>query len=68
VLFTDGVTEIAPEDPSAGERSFKRALGEVAGEDAAGVVKNVERAILDPRGELRDDAALVVAKRLGTTG
>jgi hypothetical protein len=24
----------------------------------------VERSILDPRGELRDDAALVVAKRL----
>ena len=68
VLFTDGVTEIAPEDPTEGERSFRRALGEVVGEDAAGVVKNVERSVLDPRGELRDDAALVVAKRLGTSG
>ena len=34
-----------------------------AAEDAAGIVKTVERAILDPRGALRDDAALVVAKR-----
>jgi hypothetical protein len=32
-------------------------------EDAAAIVKNVERSVLDPRGELRDDAALVVAKR-----
>ena len=35
-----------------------------ASDDAAGIVKTVERTLLDPRGMLRDDAALVVAKRL----
>jgi serine phosphatase RsbU (regulator of sigma subunit) len=63
-LFTDGVTEISAQQPREGERLLRAALVGVAAEDAAGIVKEVERSILDPRGELRDDAALVVAKRL----
>jgi serine phosphatase RsbU (regulator of sigma subunit) len=64
VLFTDGVTEVSAEQPREGERLLRSTLVEVVGEDAAGIVKDVERSILEPRGELRDDAALVVAKRL----
>jgi serine phosphatase RsbU (regulator of sigma subunit) len=64
VLFTDGVTEVSTEEPDEGERLLRTTLTAVAGEDAAGIVKEVERSILDPRGELRDDAALVVAKRV----
>jgi serine phosphatase RsbU (regulator of sigma subunit) len=63
-LFTDGVTELSVERPEEGERLLRSALSTAADEDAAGVVKTVERSVLDPRGELRDDAALVVAKRV----
>jgi len=63
-LFTDGVTEASASDPLEGERLLRSVLKGSAGDDAAAVVKQVERSILDPRGELRDDAALVVAKRL----
>jgi serine phosphatase RsbU (regulator of sigma subunit) len=63
VLFTDGLTEVSAERPDEGERLLRGALADVALEDAAAIVKNVERSVLDPRGELRDDAALVVAKR-----
>jgi len=42
---------------------LRAALAEVADEDAASIVKNVERIVLDRRSELRDDAALVVAAR-----
>lgn len=64
VLFTDGVTELSVERPEEGERMLHSALVAAAAEDAAGIVKTVERSLLEPRGELRDDAALVVAKRL----
>ena len=47
-----------------GEAMLRSALVAAAGEEAAGIIKTVERTLLDPRGELRDDAALVVAKRL----
>ena len=63
-LFTDGVTELSVERPDEGESMFRSALTAAATEDAAGIVKSVERTLLEPRGELRDDAALVVAKRL----
>jgi serine phosphatase RsbU (regulator of sigma subunit) len=63
-LFTDGVTELSVERPDEGGSMLRSALVSAASEDAAGIVKTVERALLDPRGELRDDAALVVAKRL----
>ncbi|HEV2952351.1 MAG TPA: PP2C family protein-serine/threonine phosphatase, partial [Actinomycetota bacterium] len=63
-LFTDGVTELSVEHPDEGGSMLRSALVEAAAEDAAGIVKTVERTLLDPRGELRDDAALVVAKRL----
>lgn len=63
-LFTDGVTEVSAEQPDEGERVLRSRLAAVASEDAAGIVKDIERSILDPRGDLRDDAALVVAKRL----
>jgi serine phosphatase RsbU (regulator of sigma subunit) len=63
-LFTDGVTELSVEHPEEGESLLRSALVAAAAEDAAGIVKKVERTLLDPRGELRDDAALVVAKRL----
>ena len=62
-LFTDGVTELSVEHPDEGETILRSTLEAAAAEDAAGIVKTVERAMLDPRGELRDDAALVVAKR-----
>jgi serine phosphatase RsbU (regulator of sigma subunit) len=62
-LFTDGLTEVSAERPDEGERLLRAALADVLHEDAAAIVKNVERSVLDPRGELRDDAALVVAKR-----
>jgi serine phosphatase RsbU (regulator of sigma subunit) len=63
ILFTDGLTEVWAERPAEGERLLRAALTEVADEDAATIVKNVERAVLDPRGDLRDDAALVIATR-----
>ncbi len=63
-LFTDGLTELSVEHPDEGEAMLRSALVAAAGEEAAGVIKTVERTLLDPRGELRDDAALVVAKRL----
>lgn len=63
-LFTDGLTELSVERPDEGEAMLRSALVAAAGEDAAGIIKTVERTLLDPRGELRDDAALVVAKRL----
>ena len=63
-LFTDGVTELSVEHPEEGESMLRSALIAASGEEAAGIVKTVERTLLDPRGELRDDAALVVAKRL----
>jgi serine phosphatase RsbU (regulator of sigma subunit) len=63
-LFTDGVTELSVERPTEGESMLRSALIAAATEDAAGIVKTVERTLLEPRGELRDDAALVVAKRL----
>jgi serine phosphatase RsbU (regulator of sigma subunit) len=63
-LFTDGLTELSVEPPDEGEAMLRSALVAAAGEEAAGVIKTVERTLLDPRGELRDDAALVVAKRL----
>jgi serine phosphatase RsbU (regulator of sigma subunit) len=63
-LFTDGLTELSVEHPDEGEAMLRSALVAAAGEEAAGVIKAVERTLLDPRGELRDDAALVVAKRL----
>ncbi len=61
-LFTDGVTELSVERPDEGESMLRSALVAAATEEAAGIVKTVERTLLDPRGELRDDAALVVAK------
>jgi sigma-B regulation protein RsbU (phosphoserine phosphatase) len=63
-LFTDGVTELSVEAPDEGERLLRSTLVEAMTEDAAGIVKTVERTLVEPRGELRDDAALVVAKRL----
>jgi serine phosphatase RsbU (regulator of sigma subunit) len=62
-LFTDGVTELSVERPDEGESMLRSALVAAASDDAAGIVKTVERTLLDPRGELRDDAALIVAKR-----
>ena len=64
VLFTDGVTELSVERPDEGESMLRSALVAGAAEEAAGIVKTVERTLLDPRGDLRDDAAMVVAKRL----
>ena len=63
-LFTDGVTELSVEHPEEGERLLRATLVDAMTEDAAGIVKTVERTLVEPRGELRDDAALVVAKRL----
>ncbi len=63
-LFTDGITELSVERPDEGESMLRSALLAAATEDAAGIVKTIERTLLEPRGELRDDAALVVAKRL----
>jgi phosphoserine phosphatase RsbU/P len=63
-LFTDGVTELSVERPEEGEILLRSTLVSALSEDAAGIVKTVERTVVEPRGELRDDAALVVAKRV----
>ena len=63
-LFTDGITELSVERPDEGESMLRSALVAAASDDAASIVKTVERTLLDPRGELRDDAALIVAKRV----
>jgi serine phosphatase RsbU (regulator of sigma subunit) len=63
-LFTDGVTELSVERPEEGERLLRSTLRAAASQAAAGIVKTLERSLIEPRGELRDDAALVVAKRL----
>ncbi|HEX5938615.1 MAG TPA: SpoIIE family protein phosphatase [Actinomycetota bacterium] len=63
-LFTDGVTELSVERPEEGEILLRSTLVSALAEDAAGIVKTVERTVVEPRGELRDDAALVVAKRV----
>jgi serine phosphatase RsbU (regulator of sigma subunit) len=63
-LYTDGITELSVERPDEGDRLLRIALRTACDEDAAGIVKTVERTLLEPRGELRDDAALVVAKRV----
>jgi serine phosphatase RsbU (regulator of sigma subunit) len=63
-LYTDGVTEVSVERPEEGEVLLRSTLVEAVSEDAAGIKKSVERTLVEPRGELRDDAALVVAKRL----
>jgi serine phosphatase RsbU (regulator of sigma subunit) len=63
-LYTDGITELSVERPDEGDRLLRVALRTACDEDAAGIVKTVERTLLEPRGELRDDAALVVAKRV----
>ena len=63
-LYTDGVTEVSVERPEEGELMLRSTLAEAVSEDAAGIKKAVERTLVEPRGELRDDAALVVAKRL----
>ena len=63
-LFTDGLTELSVERPEEGELLLRTSLAGAASEEAAGIVKIVERSLLDPRGELRDDAALVIAKRI----
>jgi GAF domain-containing protein len=63
VLYTDGLTEVSAERPTEGARLLRSALEEVTDEDAASIVKNVERTVLERRGELRDDAALVVLSR-----
>jgi serine phosphatase RsbU (regulator of sigma subunit) len=63
-LFTDGITGLSVERPEEGESMLRSALLAAGTEDAAGIVKAIERTLLEPRGELRDDAALVVAKRL----
>ena len=63
-MFTDGVTELSVERPEEGESLLRSALVAAAADEAAGIFKTVERTVLDPRGELRDDAALIVAKRL----
>jgi serine phosphatase RsbU (regulator of sigma subunit) len=63
VLYTDGLTEVSADRPTEGERLLHEALTAVAGEDAASIVKNVERTVLEHRVPLRDDAALVVSTR-----
>jgi serine phosphatase RsbU (regulator of sigma subunit) len=63
-LYTDGITELSVERPDEGDRLLRIALRTACDEDAAEIVKTVERTLVEPRGELRDDAALVVAKRV----
>ena len=61
-LFTDGLTELSVERPDEGEAMLRSALVAAAGEEAAGIIKTERTCSI--LGELRDDAALVVAKRL----
>ena len=66
VLFTDGVTEARTTGDAYGLGGLERLLQAAAGEDAAAIAARAARAG-PPAGAPRDDVAVLVARRGGTS-
>jgi serine phosphatase RsbU (regulator of sigma subunit) len=66
VLFTDGVTEARTTGDAYGLGGLETLLRAAAGDDAAGVAARVDQAAA-LAGERRDDVAILVARRGGTS-
>jgi PAS domain S-box-containing protein len=66
VLFTDGVTEARTTGDAYGLGGLEELLRAAVGEDAAGIAARVDRAAAHA-GERRDDVAVLVARRGGTS-
>ncbi|HEY6891836.1 MAG TPA: GAF domain-containing SpoIIE family protein phosphatase [Solirubrobacter sp.] len=66
VLFTDGVTEARTTGDAYGLSGLESLLRAAAGDDAAGVAARVDQAAA-LAGERRDDVAVLVARRGGTS-
>ena len=66
VLFTDGVTEARTTGDAYGLGGLERLLRAAAGEDAAAIAARVDRAAARA-GARRDDVAVLVARRGGTS-
>ena len=66
VLFTDGVTEARTTGDAYGLGGLEELLRAATGEDAAAIAARVDRAAAHA-GERRDDVAVLVARRGGTS-
>ncbi len=66
VLFTDGVTEARTTGDAYGLGGLEELLRAAVGEDAAAIAARVDRAAAHA-GERRDDVAVLVARRGGTS-
>ena len=66
VLFTDGVTEARTTGDAYGLGGLEELLRAAAHEDAAGIASRVDRAAARA-GQRRDDVAVLVARRAGTS-
>ena len=66
VLFTDGVTEARTTGDAYGLGGLEELLRAAAGEDAAAIAARVDRAAARA-GARRDDVAVLVARRGGTS-
>ena len=66
VLYTDGVTEARQGDELFGERRLRDALGDLAGETAAGIAGGLEAAVTAFRRSARDDTAILVVAAVGS--
>jgi serine phosphatase RsbU (regulator of sigma subunit) len=62
VLYTDGVTEAAAPSGRGGPEALVEALVGAAGLDAERIAAHVERTLIDPGTQLRDDFAIVVLR------
>jgi len=67
VLFTDGVTEARTTGDQYGLAGLEELLRAAASEDASGIAARVDRAAAHA-GARRDDVAVLVARRVGTSG
>jgi serine phosphatase RsbU (regulator of sigma subunit) len=66
VLFTDGVSEVTPEDWAAGPTRLEASLARCAGAPAAAIAEAVERdAVAAHGGLVRDDVAVLVVRADG---
>jgi PAS domain S-box-containing protein len=65
VLYTDGLTDQPGPEGRIGRQGLEEVLSSSAGQDAAGISKSLERAIMNGNGQpLQDDVALVVLRVL----
>ncbi len=63
ILYTDGITDVAPSAAVGGEQDLTDLLAGAAGEDAAGIVEHVKRELgRRIRKSRRDDMAVLVAR------